>query len=269
MNKKRFLGIALVIAIFIGLAITIIYIFTELKDETDIQLQKSEITDAIKFKNEYEALNNTEVSENVLYRTVTIDDNNPIKYVKASDIVSKMDNKETFVVYFGFDSCPWCRLIIEQLISSAKEHNISTVYYIDIKNIRDKYELDSTNHTAVRTVEGTEGYYQLLNRFNKVLDDYQPLTYTETKKVKGKKKTVTNTVKVDEKRIYAPNVVLVNKGEPTILTTGINSKVTNPYVEPTEAEKEYTKNEFDKIFSVISDKTTTTSSNVCDEKGNC
>ena len=39
MNKKRIIGIALIIAIFIGLAATIVYIFTELKDETDIQIQ--------------------------------------------------------------------------------------------------------------------------------------------------------------------------------------------------------------------------------------
>ena len=268
MGKKRIIGIALIITIFIGLAATIIYIFTELKDETDIQIQMSDIADSKKFKNEYEAVNNTEAEEGIINRSVSISEDNPIKYVKASDIVSKIDNKESFVVYFGFDTCPWCRLIIETLLDRAKAHSINTIYYVDIKNIRDVYSLNDKNE-AVRTTEGTEGYYSLLEKLSNVLDDYEPLKYTETKKVKGKKKEVTVKVPINEKRIYAPNVVVVKNGVPTYMTTGISSDVVDPYKDPTNEEKEYTKNEFDKLMGYIATITTTTQSYICDEKGNC
>ena len=267
MNKKRFIGIALIIAIFIGLAVTIIYIFTELKDETDIQLQKVENTDAKKFKTEYEELNDKENEQGEKYRVLSISENNPMVYAKASDIVSKMENKESFVVYFGFDSCPWCRLVVEELMNRSAAYSINTIYYVDIKNIRDVYTLNE-NHEAVRTTEGTEGYYSLLNKLKPVLDDYSPLTYTETKKVKGKKKEVKVTVEINEKRIYAPNIVVVKNGVPTALTTGIKESIEDPYKEITEEEKSYLTKELNKIFGVIS-VSTTTNSYVCDDKGNC
>lgn len=264
MNKKRFLGITLIIAIFIGLAITIVYIFTELKDETDIQMQKSESTDAYIFKQEYESLNDKENTDGTKNRSVAISENNQIVYAKASDIVSKIDNKESFIVYFGFDSCPWCRLIVEGLLNRANNYELTTIYYVDIKNIRDVYELNE-NHEAVRTTEGTSGYYTLLEKLNPVLSDYAPLSYTETKKVKGKKKTVTNTVKIDEKRIYAPNIIAVKDGVPTAIADGISSSITDPYADLTDAEKKYMNNEFDRVLSIVAKEKNYT----CTESSNC
>lgn len=268
MGKRKVIGIALIITIFIGLAATIVYIFAELKDETEIQLQNPEVIDSKKFKNEYETINNTEAEEGILNRSVSISEDNPIKYAKASDIVSKIDNKESFVVYFGFDSCPWCRLIIETLLERAKAYDINTIYYVDIKNIRDTYTLNDKNE-AVRTTEGTEGYYSLLAKLDGVLANYEPLKYTETKTVKGKKKEVTVKVPINEKRIYAPNVLVVKNGLPTALTTGIKDSITNPYEDMSAADKEYTISEFNKIFGTISTVTTTTQSYICDDKGNC
>lgn len=266
MQKKKILGIALIVIIFITLFGTVLYIFNELKEENDIKIQNIDITDAKKFKSEYEELNGKEVKEGLNYRTVNIDESNPIKYITASDLVTKMDNGESFVVYFGFNSCPWCRSIIEPLIKSANKNSVSTIYYVDIKNIRDKYELDEDNK-AIRTVEGTEGYYQLLNKFKNVLSDYQPLEYKTTKTVKGKKKTVTVKVDIDEKRIYAPNIVLVKNGKPIVLTTGVAEDLEDPYKELTEEEINYSISEFDKLFKNIT--TTTTSGNVCTGEGNC
>lgn len=267
MNKKRIIGIALIIAIFIGLAATIVYIFTELKEETDIQIQTSETTDAKKFKSEYEDLNDKDASEGKKYRVLSISDTNPIKYSTASDIVNKINNNESFVVYFGFSECPWCRSILEALLESANEYEVDTIYYVDVKNIRDKYELDTETNTAVRTVEGTDGYYQLINKLSNVLDDYEPLKY-EVKQKNRKKKVVT--VDIDEKRIYAPNVVLVKNGVGVLMTTGISDKLDDPYMELTDEIKNYSKTEFNKLFEEFKPKTTTTTeSNVCTGQSNC
>ena len=267
MNKKKVLGIALIFVIFKGLVTTIVYIFTELKEETDINIQQIENTDAKKFKSEYESLNGQEVKEGVNYRTLTIDENNPIKYATASDIVNKIDNKESFIVYFGFDTCPWCRSIIESMMESAKTNNVSTIYYVDVKNIRDVYTLNEKNE-AVRTTEGTEGYYNLLNRLDGVLEDYAPLSYKETKKVRGKKTEVTSYVELNEKRIYAPNIVLVKEGKALLLTTAISDDMKNPYMELTDELKKYSLDEFDKIFKEANESTTTTIP-VCEGPNNC
>ena len=264
MNKRKIIGIALIVFIFIGLSITVAYIFNELKNEHDIEIQNIETTDAKKFKAEYESINGQEIKEGIVARSVSIDDNNPIRYAKASDIVSKMDNNESFVVYFGFDTCPWCRSIIESLINTAKDNNVSTIYYVDVKNIRDVYSLNDKNE-AVRTTEGTEGYYELLKRLDSVLDDYSPLTYDK----KIKKKKVTVEVPVNEKRIYAPNIVLVREGKPVVMTTGISDELTDPYMELTDSIKNYTKESFDKLFKQFNQSTTTTNSYVCTGESNC
>ena len=265
MNKKRILGVVLIILIFIGLAATIVYIFTELKDETEIQITNVEFTDGKKFKNEYEALNDKEEKEGQNYRTVSISENNPMKYAKASDIISKIDNKETFLVYFGYDTCPWCRLVIEELMNTASTYNINTIYYVDVKNIRDVYSLNE-NHELVRTTEGTDGYYALINKLSPVLDNYEPLTYEVKDK---KKKTKTVTVEIDEKRIYTPSVVLVKNGVPTLRTTGISKDIKDPYMELTEEMKKYAEEEFSKLFEEVNPTTTTTTAEICTGIGNC
>ena len=62
--------------------------------------------DALKFKEEYESLNGqTREKDGKEIRTISIPDNNPMIYKEANDIVSLMDNKETFLVYFGFSDC--------------------------------------------------------------------------------------------------------------------------------------------------------------------
>ena len=266
MQKKKIIGIALIIIIFIALVGTIIYVFTELKEENDIRIQNIDTTDAKKFKSEYEELNGKEVSEGVYYRTLDINENNPIKYITASDLVSKMDNKESFVVYFGFNSCPWCRMTLEALLKSAEKNNITTIYYVDIKNIRDTYELDE-NNKPVCTTRGTDGYYQLLNKFDSVLSDYKPLEYETTKKVKNKTKTIKVKVDIDEKRIYAPNYVLVKNGKPILLTDSIPNSIDDPYKELTEEDTNYFINEFNKLFEQVRPSTTT--GEVCSGTGNC
>ena len=57
-------------------------------------------TDAEKFKREYENLNGEKNDSGKSYRELNISKNNPIIYSTADEIVDKIDNKETFAVYF-------------------------------------------------------------------------------------------------------------------------------------------------------------------------
>ena len=194
--------------------------------------------DSKKFKKEYEKLNNTTNDTGKKIRNVSIPKSNPMKYITANSLVEKMENKETFIVYFGFNECPWCRSVIETFIETAKENNIKKVYYVDIKDIRDTYELDENNE-LIKTKKGSNGYNKLLEKLDNVLSEY---TLTDESG---------NKIDTKEKRIYAPNMVAVVKGKAKYLTTGISSKQTDAYMKLTISMKNETKKEYKKLIEYI------------------
>ena len=244
MNKRKKLATAIAIFLFMIVALEVVYIFSELYSENEVPTDPV-ITDAVKFKEEYESLNGTKSVNDQEIRSITIDEDNPFIYATEDDIVKMIDNKETFVVYFGFTACPWCRSVLESLVSAAKENNITKIYYVNVLDIRDKYELNDKNK-AVRTVEGTEGYYALLKRIGSVLDDYSPLSYKTSK-------NKTKQVKIGEKRIYAPNIVTVKNGEAVSMETGIVDALVDPYMELTDEMTCEMKEIFKCLFDTLKD----------------
>ena len=114
MKKKVVVAsiIVLIVAILIGL----------------LYINKVHSTDSYKFKKEYEKLNNQKNESEKTIRKLSIPTNNPIKYSTAKEIVKKIENKETFVVYFGFAECPWCRSVINNLIQAAKNKRYSFIW---------------------------------------------------------------------------------------------------------------------------------------------
>lgn len=217
--------------IILLLGIISIFIFTGCNSSTT--------EDALKFKEEYESLNGqTREKDGKEIRTISIPDNNPMIYKEANDIVSLMDNKETFLVYFGFSDCPWCRSVIPYLIEEAKNNNIKKIYYVDVKEIRDVLSISEEGKVIIDK-EGTEGYYNLLKKLDNVLSDYN-LVDSEG-----------NKIDTNEKRIYAPNIVVVKDGKAITLTSGISEKQTNGYMELTDEMIEDMKNNFDNIIKIL------------------
>lgn len=104
--------------------------------------------DALKFKNEYEALNNSSVK-------MDISESNPIKYATFDEIVEVL-TKGTGVVYFGFPGCPWCRNVIPVLFDVAKENNVDTIYYFNPREIRS---------------DGDDAYQKLITILNDYLEE--------------------------------------------------------------------------------------------------
>ncbi len=93
MNKKRKTATAIAVVLFMLVALEIVYIFSELYTESDIPDNQT-VTDSIKFKEEYEALNGTKNSNGQQIRSILIDEDNPLIYAEAKDIVSMIENKE-------------------------------------------------------------------------------------------------------------------------------------------------------------------------------
>ena len=206
--------------------------------------------DAYQFKEEYESLNGEDNGNGKTIRTITIDEQNPFVYQTSDEIAKRMDNKESFVVYFGFAKCPWCRSMIEQLIRSAKDNNIDTIYYVDVLEIRDTYQINDEGEVTL-TKDGTEGYMSLIDKMGNVLSDY----------------TLTNedgeSVSVGEKRIYAPNVVAVVNGKAEKMVEGISEKLEDPYSELTDEMKEESYNSFKCLWTCLAEGSNTCQKNAC------
>ena len=174
--------------------------------------------DALKFKNEYESLNGTLNSSNQEIRTVSIPKDNPFIYKNADEINEMIENKETFIVYFGFAKCPWCRSILENLIKAANDTKLKKIYYVDVLDIRDTLKLE--NGEVVKVKEGTSGYYKLVENISNVLSGYT---------LKENDKTLEYGY-----RIYAPNVVAIKDGKAISMTTGVSEKQNDAYMELSE-----------------------------------
>ena len=200
-------------------------------------------TDCIKFKEEYEKLNGKKNDQGKKYREITIDSKNKIVYKTTEEVLNLIDKKKSFVLYFGFDTCPWCRSVVPTLASISKELN-QEVYYIDVKDIRDTFELDDDNKPKL-VKKGSKDYSKLLKKLEPVLEDY---TLTDSDN---------NEIKVGEKRIYAPSIVIVIDGKAKELTTGISDKQTDGYMKLTKEMEKDTYNKIKKVLKQVSDKNNT------------
>ena len=109
---------------------------------TGCSTKNKNLTDAEKFKQEYESLNNKDNGE-VNYNKVSISKDNPIVYTTPKKIIEKINNGDLFAVYIGTSDNIECRQIVESLLASAKEKNVSTIYYIDT-NKYDVTDLETT-----------------------------------------------------------------------------------------------------------------------------
>lgn len=200
-------------------------------------------TDGIKFKEEYEKLNGKKNDQGKKYSEITIDSKNKMVYKTTEEVLYLIDKKKSFVLYFDFDTCPWCRSVVPTLASISKELN-QEVYYIDVKDIRDTFELDDDNKPKL-VKKGSKDYSKLLKKLEPVLEDY---TLTDSDN---------NEIKVGEKRIYAPSIVSVIDGKAKELTTGISDKQTDGYMKLTKEMEKDTYNKIKKVLKQVSDKSNT------------
>ena len=126
MEKK-----SLRIAAIIFLILLAVVLFFILKDEPNKSNNINPITeDSRKFKEEYEKVNSNEGAVKI-----TIPNNAPVKYLSSDEIFTKIENKENFVVYIGFPTCPWCRNIVNVLFDTAND-NGATIYYINARELK-------------------------------------------------------------------------------------------------------------------------------------
>lgn len=200
--KKNVLVLIFLVVLFIIASFIIV-------DSFDNKDNKN--TDAIKFKEEYENLNNELKSDGVNKHTkINIIEDNVMKYSTYNEVMNILENG-TGVIYFGYPECPWCRNAVPELLEAAKETGLETIYYFNDMSIRDQKSLDETGNIVVEK-EGTDEYYNLLVKLSDYLGPYKGLN--------------------DEtiKRLYVPTVVFVKDGSIVGVHIGTVESQTDPSI---------------------------------------
>lgn len=191
--------------------------------------------DAIRFKNEYEALNGTiRESDGATYNSIEVKKNNPIVYVDAKETVEKVLESDKAILYIGAEWCPWCRNAVPVLFEVAKKYSVSKIYYLNLDEEKDSFEIQ--NGKLVKTKEGSDGYYELLTKLSLHLNDY-------VLKDSNGKEYPTN-----EKRVYMPTVYAIKDGE--IVGSHVGTTTLN------EGQTKYdamTKEQHDKVYSIYNE----------------
>lgn len=194
-----------IIAAIIVIAVLGAFSFGYIKSNT-----KNVESDSVKFSKEY-----TNVSED-----------NPFVYKTDKEIIEILKHG-TGVIYLGFPECPWCQGYVSYIDEIAKKTNVSKVYYLNIRDIRNN---------------NTEEYQEIVN----ILSDY--LEYDD----EGKK------------RVYVPLVIAVKDGE-IIDSDSETSKDTKGYETPEEywenEDLDGLKTKLEKMFSKTLENVCTTDCN--------
>lgn len=118
--KKKILLICGIIVFILGITIFFLY-----------------QNDSIRFKFSYEYINLVEYKNGKKIK-VEIPYDNRIKYVNEKETLNLL-KEGTGVLYFGYNTCPWCRNVIPVLIDVVKENDIDTIYYADINKLNFSY----------------------------------------------------------------------------------------------------------------------------------
>ena len=211
-------GSMIVIIIVFLFSIFMGYRYFEDKKETTSK-------DAVTFKKEYEALNNrVNPNNNKLYPEVSISNDNSVKYSSYDEIFEVLKSG-TGVIYFGFPECPWCRNLVPVMLSAAKEVEIDTIYYLNIKDDRDVLMLNE-NGDIITEKEGNKKYFEIVEKLDRIVDAYI-LTDNDGKRVFTR-----------EKRIYTPLLIFVKNGKIIAHHTDTVDSQTNPYVALNDRQSE-------------------------------
>ncbi len=197
-------------------------------------------SDALKFKREYEALNNTiRESDQEKYNNVHIDLKNPIKYASIEEVLKLLDSDEA-IIYIGANWCPWCRNMLEPMFAVAKKLDITKIYYLNLDNEKSNYEIKDGELNKINN--GTKNYYKLLDRLKDYLKDYE-LT-----------DDAGNSYNTGEKRIYMPFFITVKNGaiaSAKEISRTLSSGQTK-YSEMTQEQYDDLYNKFYETFKIFS-----------------
>lgn len=224
-NIEKFFSKKRNVIIFTGiLLIFVLLIFVLIFNDGDILLFAE--SDSNKFEREYESLNDKIAYENKKYPEVDIVSNNKIKYFTIEEFLTLIDNKGDAVVYFGYETCLYCRNAIEVLINVAVETKLDEILYINIEDYWDVLELDANGKVITKTRSHSK-YYEMLDVLgNELTEDYL------LKDMYGA------SINTEKKRIEVPLVIFIADGKIVSYRKGTIFSQKDPFVKLNDSQKE-------------------------------
>lgn len=215
-QEENSYGRTIIAAVLIALIFLSGYLVVRFKGNENGNSDYKPTADEISFKEDYESLNGSTYSDGTKIQEVEIMTDNNIEYISMERAVEILySDSESGVIYFGFASCEYCRNSVPVLLEAMNSSDLDKIYYVNLRpeedgltgvggkenDLRDEYDLDSKNK-AKRTKEASDpSYADLITVMAGYLDDYVLVTK------KGKE------VQTGTKRLYAPTIVAVKKGE--------------------------------------------------------
>lgn len=199
--------------------------------------EPTELTDAERFKQSYESLNDTirEGTDNV-YHAIEIANNNPIVYVNIKETLNLL-NSDHAIIYIGGNWCPHCRNAVPVLLEVAKQFGLNKIYYLELDDTKSLFEWKDGE--LVKTRDGSAEYYQLLDTLSEHLSDYS------INDLEG------NPQPTGEKRIYVPYVIAVKDGE--IVGDYVGDVESEDLEDGQTAYDPLTSAQHDKLYDIYSD----------------
>lgn len=65
------------------------------------------------------------------------DQHHVFETIEVEQVMKRFEQATDFYLIMGFPACPWCQALMGILNTQAKAHHIETIYYMDIKQMRD------------------------------------------------------------------------------------------------------------------------------------
>lgn len=229
MTKKKLFIIGIIILIVIICVVFFLFI------KSNRVIRENELPDNLKFKEQYESLNDKKDKVGNNYLKVIIAENNPIIYKTDREILDILTN-ETAIIFFGYESDPWSRNVIDPLLQMAKDNGIDKIYYVNIENIRDTYKI--VDGKVEMEKKGTDAYYKILDFLGDKLDTYY--IYEKNKKYNTK-----------SLRLEAATVISVKDGKILGYHNGTINDQSDPYIPLTTKQREDMLDIYQKIYEPI------------------
>lgn len=71
--------------------------------------------------------------------------------IYGDDVYEKMENGDTFILYIGRDTCPYCQQYVPNLMEAAISQNFTEIYHVDTIDSNNKSFVDDENVRATPT----------------------------------------------------------------------------------------------------------------------
>ncbi len=162
--------------------------------------------DSFRFKWSYEYVNYMEYSNGKRIQ-VSIPLQNRVKYLSNAELLEFLENG-TGILYFGYNTCPWCRNIVPILIDTILKNQIDTLYYVDVH----------------------EDLSDIQDELYEYLDSYL------------------STNEEGEKGLAVPDVYFIQKGKVVGHHLGTVDSYRDPYLGMTEEQKQELSNIYQNLY---------------------